>query len=71
MKYLLGQKLDPQISEIRLSPKQSRPPCIGEGLLQSLSLLLLPPPQVTVQLDHAVQLEKPPSTKNQEQQCKM
>lgn len=43
------------------SPSQGKPPKAGEGLLQTLSLMMIPPPQV---LEHGVSVhsDHPPST---------
>ena len=45
-----------------LSPLQFLPPLAGAGLSQLLLRLLLPPPQLALQADQALQLPQPPFT---------
>ena len=43
-------------------PRQFRPPLLGAGLVQVLSLVFTPPPQLLEQLPKDPQLDQPPST---------
>jgi hypothetical protein len=58
-----GQSCSLQEVVLVSSPRQSAPPFEGGGLLQSLVLVLFPPPQVTVQLEKAPQFPHCPSEK--------
>ena len=49
-----------QSCHITLSPTQSAPPPSGAGLLHSLDLLCLPPPQVAEHEPYEPQLPQPP-----------
>ena len=49
------------VLSLLVSPEHSMPPLAGAGLLQSLVLLSVPPPQVTLQ-DHVPHVLHMPST---------
>eukprot|EP00800_Vazella_pourtalesii_P020929 TRINITY_DN758_c0_g1_i15.p1 TRINITY_DN758_c0_g1~~TRINITY_DN758_c0_g1_i15.p1 ORF type:complete len:115 (+),score=15.84 TRINITY_DN758_c0_g1_i15:191-535(+) len=53
IKVLPGQFISLQESVCCVSPTQFAPPPLGVGLVHALTLLIVPPPQVTV---HGVQL---------------
>ena len=58
------QALD-SIAGPRPTVAQSRPPLVGEGLLQVLYLCVRPPPHVTSQSDQSLHTEYPPSSANE------
>ena len=60
-----GQHWVLQLRVCVLSPLQFLPPFAGTGLSQLLLRLLLPPPQLALQADQALQLPQPPFTGKQ------
>ena len=61
MLYLLGQGWVLQASVSVLPPWQAAPPKLGEGLLHSLSICLVPPLQVTEHPEPGIHWLHPPS----------
>ena len=45
-------------------PEHPLPPYLGAGLLQLLDWVIVPPPQLLLQLDQEPKLDQPPSTAN-------
>lgn len=63
--YLLIQTAVLQICFSSVSPTQFAPPCCGEGFVQVLVLVSLPPSQVTVHAPQLLQVVHAPSTKQE------
>ena len=55
------EPISSSVLSLLVSPEHSMPPLAGAGLLQSLVLLSVPPPQVTLQ-DHVPHVLHMPST---------
>ena len=56
------ESVSSSVLSLLVSPEHSMPPLAGAGLLQSLVLLSVPPPQVTLQAVHVPHVPHMPST---------
>ena len=59
-----GSSLHGRVS--KPSPRQSFPPCAGEGLVQVLTRFCIPPPHLTGHISQGFQPDQPPSTEQEE-----